>query len=45
MAAGELCLCGFHACGEKLDEFCAIGVYGSKGFVAINEFGITQKLS
>lgn len=34
-----------HACGEEFDEFGAIGAYGSKGFVTINEFGIAQKLS
>ena len=31
--------------GEKLDEFGAIGAYGSKSFVTINELGIAQKLS
>ena len=33
------------ACGEEFDEFGAVGAYGSKGFVTINEFGISQKLS
>jgi hypothetical protein len=43
--AGGLCLCGFHACDEEFEKFCAVVAYRSEDLVTINEFGIAQKLS